>query len=1188
MGYRYFHKSIALITSFCVLGGTLYTPVLGMQEFEVEEDVIQADLDNSISDTTKEAVTIESARSGEIKEDDINSSANVNNPVINSNGSTTWDCIWYGNYWQEDTDCDTDADTSDEKQPIKWRVLSVDGDDAFVVSDKCLDSVPFNTKYKAASWEKSTIRSWLNGYDSTQNVMGLDYSGDNESFINEAFTDVEKSALIQAQVVNDSTQGGLTEGNNTTDNVFLLSYAEVINNEYGFDKDDATDSPTRFGKNTTFARTRGGKIANPETDENSDHNGNGWWWLRTMGSGSKYAMCVLSSGGAAGNYNAVNTNNYVVRPALHVSLSSLYVQYAGTVCSDGTVNEEHSTYKLITSARMVDVPPFNYIPIEFNYSLESCLEEPATAYNPELAHMLITLASAAYPIDPKLDDNNEVTEPKYKKYSYLGEDNGDDEGGVRRIEIVQSLINLGFETSKIEEHNYYQSPYDPDYKDDAVGYTFARKEDDNGSTIIVVVVRGSWGEFLKLDPNIDFSKMGAQPLWFLYSNDWKSNANFENSGVCYHRGFFTAAEEVQKSLKEYIGNIDCDKEKIKFVLTSHSRGSAVTNIIAKDLIDQGYAKEKVYDYNFACPDCRRDYTSEWNPSGKYDSIFNINNVQDPVGVMPGAIFSDAAIISKLFNHSFENPQYFSQYWGKYGKTMFYSTDWESADKTAVGDFSTHEPIHYINDLKELYEESYYQSWEEARLLHLALRTQDVVNGVINYLTRTKVVGMFCPVDVCIFDSKNQLIAETKNNEPKYYSNTAQVVILTEDDRKLVYLGEDDEYRIILKSYDSGKMDFYVSEEVYDKDTDSIDTEMVSFENVVLENANKTFAFEESNTAKLDDAKLYVIDEDDERIKEVDYDGNEISLEVDVKGISLSSTEITLYKEETTQIEYSVYPKAATNKSVKWNSSDIGVASVDEQGLVTAIGTGEAKIYATTENGGFTESCVVRVKEKKSSSSSSEKKSSSSSSEKKSSSSSSEKKSSSSSSEKKSSSSSSEKKSSSSSSEKKNSSSSVKTVKYVKTDNTFVGGQKIENFGRTYFKGVTGIKKYGIDNKKVVSVSNKGVLKAKKSGRAVIKALTGSGKDLSTVSSCEITVLEKPKLKFAAVYTNEDVGKELDGYMAFVTSSTRKTAADGWESSNPSVASVDSNTGVIKIQGTGKTKITAYFGNVKVKGTLKVK
>ena len=65
-----------------------------------------------------------------------NVSYGLSNPVV-CDGVSTWDCIYFGNYWQNDTNGDGKADQNDEKEPIKWRVLSVDGDDAFLLADQC-------------------------------------------------------------------------------------------------------------------------------------------------------------------------------------------------------------------------------------------------------------------------------------------------------------------------------------------------------------------------------------------------------------------------------------------------------------------------------------------------------------------------------------------------------------------------------------------------------------------------------------------------------------------------------------------------------------------------------------------------------------------------------------------------------------------------------------------------------------------------------------------------------------------------------------------------------------------------------------------------------------------------------------------------------------------------------------------
>lgn len=44
-------------------------------------------------------------------------------------------------------------------EPIKWRVLDVNGTDAFLLADRALDDHPYNKEWVSITWEKSTIRS---------------------------------------------------------------------------------------------------------------------------------------------------------------------------------------------------------------------------------------------------------------------------------------------------------------------------------------------------------------------------------------------------------------------------------------------------------------------------------------------------------------------------------------------------------------------------------------------------------------------------------------------------------------------------------------------------------------------------------------------------------------------------------------------------------------------------------------------------------------------------------------------------------------------------------------------------------------------------------------------------------------------------------------------------------------------
>ncbi|MHC1682669.1 MAG: Ig-like domain-containing protein [Clostridiaceae bacterium] len=86
--------------------------------------------------------------------------------------------------------------------------------------------------------------------------------------------------------------------------------------------------------------------------------------------------------------------------------------------------------------------------------------------------------------------------------------------------------------------------------------------------------------------------------------------------------------------------------------------------------------------------------------------------------------------------------------------------------------------------------------------------------------------------------------------------------------------------------------------------------------------------------------------------------------VNVTSVSLNKTTDTLTVGGFRSLTAVVLPANATNKAVKWTSSDKSVASVDSTGKVTAISAGRATITVTTANGNKTASCVVTVNKKK--------------------------------------------------------------------------------------------------------------------------------------------------------------------------------------------------------------------------------
>ena len=81
----------------------------------------------------------------------------------------------------------------------------------------------------------------------------------------------------------------------------------------------------------------------------------------------------------------------------------------------------------------------------------------------------------------------------------------------------------------------------------------------------------------------------------------------------------------------------------------------------------------------------------------------------------------------------------------------------------------------------------------------------------------------------------------------------------------------------------------------------------------------------------------------------------------VTGINLNKSSLTMDALGTFQMTASVYPDSANDKRITWSSSDPAIASVDENGLVTALKKGTATITAAAMDGsGMKSTCKVTV------------------------------------------------------------------------------------------------------------------------------------------------------------------------------------------------------------------------------------
>jgi uncharacterized protein YjdB len=81
--------------------------------------------------------------------------------------------------------------------------------------------------------------------------------------------------------------------------------------------------------------------------------------------------------------------------------------------------------------------------------------------------------------------------------------------------------------------------------------------------------------------------------------------------------------------------------------------------------------------------------------------------------------------------------------------------------------------------------------------------------------------------------------------------------------------------------------------------------------------------------------------------------------VPVTGVTLNKNKFTLGVGTSEKLVATVSPYNATNKNVIWSSSDPDVATVDDEGLVTAKTAGTVIITVTTEDGDYTAECEVK-------------------------------------------------------------------------------------------------------------------------------------------------------------------------------------------------------------------------------------
>ncbi len=83
-------------------------------------------------------------------------------------------------------------------------------------------------------------------------------------------------------------------------------------------------------------------------------------------------------------------------------------------------------------------------------------------------------------------------------------------------------------------------------------------------------------------------------------------------------------------------------------------------------------------------------------------------------------------------------------------------------------------------------------------------------------------------------------------------------------------------------------------------------------------------------------------------------------EIKVTGITLDKTSASLKSGATLTLSATIQPSNATNKGIKWTSSNSTIATVDTYGKVTGLKAGTAYITATTTDGSYSKTSTITV------------------------------------------------------------------------------------------------------------------------------------------------------------------------------------------------------------------------------------
>lgn len=191
--------------------------------------------------------------------------------------------VKFGSYPQSD-------ESGKTKEPIEWIVLDRQEDKSLLLSKYILDCKCYYVERNDATWEKSSLREWLN----------------NEFYIH-AFDNNQKNKIQITHLINSG-------GKETDDKIYILSVGEIIK-YFGSGGKNFLGFTTMYKnvetRETNYAKNNESSVLNRSSSEDD-------FWLRTPGR-FNWWVAYIQGGHLSTDGIMVNDSSIGVRPALWIS-----------------------------------------------------------------------------------------------------------------------------------------------------------------------------------------------------------------------------------------------------------------------------------------------------------------------------------------------------------------------------------------------------------------------------------------------------------------------------------------------------------------------------------------------------------------------------------------------------------------------------------------------------------------------------------------------------------------------------------------------------------------------------------------------------------------------------------------------------------------------------------------------------